>query len=66
MSLERSKFCQIDAAETRRHRAIPAYAVGHPVSRLAPSLDTYRTVCLAPLPEFGWLLEQARDLTIGA
>jgi exonuclease III len=29
-------------------------------------LDTYRTMCLAPQPEFRRLLEQARDLPIAA
>jgi len=31
-----------------------------------PFLDTYRTMCLAPHPEFRQLLEQARDLPIAA
>ena len=31
-----------------------------------PFLDTYRTMCLAPQPEFRRLLEQARDLPIAA
>jgi hypothetical protein len=31
-----------------------------------PFLDTYRTICLAPQPEFRRLLEQARDLPIAA
>jgi exonuclease III len=29
-----------------------------------PFLDTYRTMCLAPRPDFRRLLEQARDLPI--
>jgi glucose/arabinose dehydrogenase len=33
---------------------------------LVPFLDTYRTMCLAPRPEFRRLLEQARDLPIAA
>jgi hypothetical protein len=31
-----------------------------------PFLDTYRTMCLAPPPEFRQVLEQARDLPIAA
>jgi hypothetical protein len=31
-----------------------------------PFLDTYRTMCLAPQPEFRRLLEQVRDLPIAA
>jgi hypothetical protein len=31
-----------------------------------PFLDTYRTMCLAPQPEFRRLLEQAGDLPIAA
>jgi hypothetical protein len=31
-----------------------------------PFLDTYRTMCLAPQPEFRQLLEQARDVPIAA
>jgi len=31
-----------------------------------PFLDTYRTMCLAPQPEFLRLLEQAGDLPIAA
>jgi hypothetical protein len=31
-----------------------------------PFLDTYRTMCLAPQPEFLQLLEQAGDLPIAA
>src|SRR6266481_2481173 len=31
-----------------------------------PFLDTFRTICLAPQPEFRRLLEQARDLPIAA
>jgi hypothetical protein len=31
-----------------------------------PFLDTYRTMCLAPQPEFRQLLEQARNLSIAA
>jgi len=31
-----------------------------------PFLDTYRTMCLAPNPEFRQLLEQARDLPTAA
>jgi len=31
-----------------------------------PFLDTYRTMCLAPQPEFRRLLDQARDLPIAA
>jgi hypothetical protein len=31
-----------------------------------PFLDTYRTMCLAPQPEFRRLLEQARELPIAA
>ena len=31
-----------------------------------PFLDTYRTMCLAPQPEFLRLLEQARNLPIAA
>ena len=32
----------------------------------SPFLDTYRTMCLAPQPEFRQLLEQVRDLPIAA
>ena len=31
-----------------------------------PFLDTYRTMCLAPNPEFRRLLEQVRDLPTAA
>jgi hypothetical protein len=31
-----------------------------------PFLDTYRTMCLAPQPDFRRLLEQARDLPMAA
>jgi hypothetical protein len=31
-----------------------------------PFLDTYRTMCLAPQPEFQRLLEQAGELPIAA
>jgi hypothetical protein len=39
---------------------------GPPFSDLAPFLDTYRTMCLAPKREFQQLLEQIRDLPSAA
>jgi hypothetical protein len=42
-----------------------ATAIGPPQIWL-PFLDTYRTMCLAPHPEFRQLLEQTRHLPIAA
>jgi hypothetical protein len=39
---------------------------GGPSQIWLPFLDTYRTMCLVPKPEFRRLLEQARDLPIAA
>src|SRR5690349_2015855 len=56
-------------AETTRAlekgRAAGQYANG-PSQIWLPFLDTYRTMCLAPQPEFRRLLEQARDVPIAA
>ena len=45
------------------HEALCETANG-PSEIWLPFLDTYRTMCLAPQPDFRQLLEQARDIPI--
>ena len=54
------------ADDTQQMGEIAGAIANGPPRIWLPFLDTYRTMCLAPQPEFRQLLEQARDLPIAA
>ena len=55
-------------ARGARRSILSSSSTGRGVGHLdwLPFLDTYRTMCLAPEPEFRRLLEEARELPIAA
>ena len=61
--------------EKRRQRLVAALDACHPklgaasiqhVNEWVPFLDTYRTMCIAPNPEFRRLLEKIREVRLAA